>query len=61
MTRLLGGRDGSGTTSFPFPFVEIPSRERVALSGLVRPLRVIGSVVVAEDEAPSRGGLVVPL
>jgi hypothetical protein len=62
VTRLLGGRDESDTTSFPFPFAEIPSRERVALTGLIRLLRaLIGSVVVAEDEAPSRGELAVPL
>jgi hypothetical protein len=61
-TRLLGGRDDSGTSSFPFPFAEIPSRERVALTGLIRALQVlIDSVVLAEDEAPSRGGLAVPL
>jgi hypothetical protein len=34
----------------------------VALTGLIRALQVlIDSVVLAEDEAPSRGGLAVPL
>lgn len=62
MTRLLGGRDESGASSFPFPFAGNPSRERVTLIGLIRALRVlIDSVVVAEDEAPSRGVLAVPL